>query len=630
MDRILIICRNVDSLRFVKKQLLRSSASTIIIASDDLKVHAAGQGMHGVEEVVFLEKMESFYSVSSNVLLILDAVNAWLSRFGNQNEIPKELLYWICHCEGGDTTQRIQDALLLVNSYLNLIQLLYPTKIVIVRSDASVYWEDELLAACSKSSGIILQFIGSFRWRRWVNRLWAHWRPLAKEVYFSFSVLMAKIYSMTSARFVFDLNKLVIVQLCSPEKKHINQCLPLIEALEQKGLQGVALCWGVGKAVRRMRQSGQKLVELESWVGIRTLLDSWRRSYKTWSRVYENLDSFLTEDTGCLYTDLIRGVLKKSIRSFFLGEIAHRYRLYIASRKFFTANPPRAIRFWTRVLPQGVTAYRALPPNSSSVLFWQASWDYMIQWPYNHYNVPVDLVFALNNEHGEKLVEAYAASVEQIVFAGFSWLTKIKSFQERYTKRDSRAMLKIRSETKLCVLFDSCHVLRGYWTLNEQSLLLTAILELAKNYLDLHVIVKPHPGHKSGMLEGLLSAYPLNNLTVVPQHDLPYHALNAADILITKMSTLGIEGMILGVPTISVLLDGEKKWMCFEKAAEYIFSILELKRLMIQLLNDTDFYQIWRQKLHLSATEYLMRHSSAYNVDPNEIIATVLEQKLLC
>ena len=67
--------------------------------------------------------------------------------------IPQDLLYWIRHCEGGKTTQRIQDLLLLIRSYGYLIDT-YNISSIVILSHPQAEWEDKVLTMIGQRRGI--------------------------------------------------------------------------------------------------------------------------------------------------------------------------------------------------------------------------------------------------------------------------------------------------------------------------------------------------------------------------------------------------------------------------------------------------------------------------------------------
>ena len=94
-----------------------------------------------VEVVCYLEQMESLLAVAAEVIKYVEPINQWLESLGNgTGGLPKELLFWIRVCEGGKTTQRIQDLLLLIRSYRYLLDTYNITSIIIL-SHPQAEWE---------------------------------------------------------------------------------------------------------------------------------------------------------------------------------------------------------------------------------------------------------------------------------------------------------------------------------------------------------------------------------------------------------------------------------------------------------------------------------------------------------
>ena len=124
MKTVLLVCRGLGEIHLLQR-FQPQPGCRYIVASDDLRVHLEMEKYPWVAEVCYLEQMESFYAVAFDVIKYLELINQWLESLGNDPKgIPQELLYWIRHCEGGKTTQRIQDLLLLIRSYQYLIRYL--------------------------------------------------------------------------------------------------------------------------------------------------------------------------------------------------------------------------------------------------------------------------------------------------------------------------------------------------------------------------------------------------------------------------------------------------------------------------------------------------------------------------
>ena len=158
---ILIICRTLEETKLLSRVKI-NQGNNYVIASEDIRVHKKLKRCKWVETVCFIEKTESCYSVAEDVVNFLEIINKWLESLGdNQRGIPKELLFWVRHVEGGMTTQRIQDMLLLIRSYFYLIENYKISKIIIL-SNSSTYWEDSILCQTARVRNIDIQIIGHF------------------------------------------------------------------------------------------------------------------------------------------------------------------------------------------------------------------------------------------------------------------------------------------------------------------------------------------------------------------------------------------------------------------------------------------------------------------------------------
>ena len=110
-NNVLVICREPGDLPLVNKLKDRSQQS-VIVASDHVDVQQAVARKPWVSKVCFIEQIESLYTVADDVMRIQTGINLWLASLATDGEgVPKSLLYFVKHAEGGMTTQRIQDAL---------------------------------------------------------------------------------------------------------------------------------------------------------------------------------------------------------------------------------------------------------------------------------------------------------------------------------------------------------------------------------------------------------------------------------------------------------------------------------------------------------------------------------------
>ena len=624
----LIVCRTYGALAVLDRRASVVRARTVVVASDDGRVHREAQRRWGVRDTVFFEQNASMFTVAADVKRTLAALNDWLRAGAVPGGARADLLYWPSHTEGGDATQRIQDALLLLRSFDTLLEKHQPAELWIVE-DATPQWENTLLEARARAADIPITWVPAQK-----NRValaarmwWATWRPLAKEVVFSARVVAAHFRRLRYGRPQIDDARSVLIQLCDSATKHLNHTIPLMEAIGHRGLQGVVGGWNAASAVRKLRRHGLTAFEFEAWVPVGAIVGSWWRAWRSWRAARRRFAQFLPPRAEAPYEALLRPILWASIRSFHMGELPQRLRLDVACRAFFATHQPRAARLWTRVLPQAVTAFRAMPPEGGTLLFWQPGWAYNVPEPLRDYPVRADLIFALSREHTRVLV-ADGASPSQVVVAGLPWLEVMHRFARDYAKSASREHLGIPLTASPCVLFDPSSVARGYLSPVEQEWQVRTLLAVASRHPEMHLVVKPHPAHRPGALEAAVAEYSLPNVTYVRPTGPTYHALNAADVLVTKASTLAIEGMCLDVQTIVALFDREEGFKVYEDAVNYAETPEALEAALERLTSNPAEFSAWREDLRARSLRYLAKHGLELDTNPNEVIADVLAERL--
>lgn len=620
---ILAICRDKDAYYsvFANDGL---KGHEIVVASDDLEVQEIAK-TSTAHRVIYLDQVESFFNVAPEVLVILHNVNTWLSGISYGSLLPAHLLYWTHHVEGGDTTQRIQDAVLEIRSIAGIVEREKPVHIVIGRSK-TVYWEDKIIVGYARANGITVSLKNGFSLQRTGNLLKLVFLPVLKEGYRSLRTINVLFRRKKSQ--LAQPGKFVAIQLCSDVQKHLNHTLPLLRAFEKRGQKAVAVTYEIGNEAERLREENYTVAELEAFLSLQALLKSWIGVLVGCTRSWLRKDSFLANGDGNKYQPYLKNVLWPSVYSFLIQEFPNRYRLDAASNVFFKRYPPVAARFWTDILPQGVIAYQsAVKQDVHPVTFWHPTWPYNVPEPYHENLVPIQYYFCISPAHRDKLFKENGEKAKYTV-SGIVWQSLLKEFRNAYSKSFSRTELGIAEQAgKRIIILDAMAVLRGYCSSLEQSLIVNALVELAEENENLFVLIKPHAQHKPGQLEKIFQGRGNGRIKWIAGDVTPYHGINAADIVLTKYSTLAAEAMILDVPSICVLLDNEERWKIYDDAVDYAYSIEELKTRLKRLLND-DYFQEWQKDLNTRMDTYKSYHLSDAYTDRNEIIADTMTEAI--
>ena len=602
-NNVLIICRDLNSARRLSR-FNPEAQIRYILASDDPRGQELAKEYSWIDEICWIEQMESFCNVADDVIGFLKVINKWLESLADaQRGIPKELLYWIQHCEGGMTTQRIQDLLLLIRSYLHLFEQHDITNVIIL-SHSGMCWEDDALIQTARSRDIDVQVIGRYRFSALKGKILVFLNIYAREPYYVLNILRIKVRNLFNSNVNEVSDKEVVIQLCSSADKHIAHTVSIMKALKNRGYNPVALCWEAFRGADKVRSEGLMAQELEKWVPISSICAALYRVFKTWGKARSRRKDFLKNPEFQYRSVSLGHLLWQSVQYFFVLELSQRYRLMVASKRYFNLHSPLAIRFWTTIFPEAVIPFQSLNKNESPIIFYAPGFPYTMKNPYEHHVIPADLVLALGVGHKKKL-EQKEFSENKIVITGHPVWEHLSDFQNNYSQNQSRLFLKIPSTYSTYIFYDPGYILRGYLSPSEQGITTTFLLDFVKRHPSVALIIKPHPGHHPGIIEFLIDSYSLENVFLINKNMLPHHALNAVDLIITKFSTVGVEAMYLERPVISLILDREDKFKAYGDAAEYVFTSQELGDLLGKLINNENYRFQWVAHLRKQAKKYL-------------------------
>jgi hypothetical protein len=621
---VLLVCRGMGEIH-VLLAFQPQLGCRYIVASDDLRVHMEMEKYPWVAEVCFLEQMESFFAVAFDVIKYLELVNQWLESLGTDPKgIPRELLFWIRHCEGGVTTQRIQDLLLLIRSYEYLIDTFNINAIVIL-SHPQTEWEDDVLIKVGQSKGAEVRIIGHLRLSIFKGRLLSLMKLLAREPYYILSILRDKLWEGVRFRKPKRSAKEIVIQICLSHDKFVEHSIISMNALKNQGYDPVALLWRASKAAVKFEQEGLWAEKLETFVPLACIWDAPYRVWLTWRQARLRRREFLAHP-GLHYRTIPLGpLLWPSVFAFFWEELTQRYRLLQAAQNYFASHAPVAIRLWGGgTLVEGRIVASCLNQQQRPLVFmWFGA---AMEDPY--YELPPTDLFLADGDKQVKYLKKCGVPSQRIVTVGLSRYDSLPAFQEKYGPSQSRSYLNIPQTYQYYILFDSNANSRGCLTIQEQSQVTRALLSFAREHPSVALMIKPHPVHSPGWLENLVTYFSLPNVYLIDQNMLPYHALNAADLVITKLSTIALEAMLFEKPVMSILLDGEERFRVYGDAVERANSLEVLHERLTMLTSDAGKRADWvaNQMIH---QENFLKNFSRNNILESAKIGSAALDKFL-
>jgi hypothetical protein len=628
--KILLICREFDQSHCLA-EIVESSEKRFVVASDDIRVHKLAGIYPNVADTVWMSQMDSIFSVSNEVIAIINAVNDWYKAVAGGHRSIKDLLYWPMHCEGGPTSQRVLDFLLLERSYELLIATQNPAEIIII-NDPVTTWENELLIAIAHKREIQVRVVGILLIKQWLRKnIWLHIRPFAVGVFKTFQIVKAKSQWALQTRSAGDDSGVVAIQLASSSKNHQNHTKVLARALRDEGLDPIILGWQLGASAGDLKHEGFKFINLEQGVRLADVLLVWYRVLISRWLAGRRIKPLLRGSILCANPQVLQSTLARSVLDFYFSELLQRALLKCASRRYFISHKVSALRPHSLILPVSAILFRefrrALP---HAVVFINGGWPYNLPEPITDSEAPIprnQVVFcACSDLHRKSLIDKGFRS-ENVIVTGLHWVESIMDFAQQTTKQQSRATLGLPI-AKWFVLLDVNATLLGYQAAQEQQSVLSMVLDFAKTNPDCFIMVKPHPGSQDHIVGQLIAEYALPNVKMIEKAVLPYNVLNAADLLITKVSTLAIEAMYLNVPTIGIVLDNETFWEVYQNGIEYQRSVADLQVRLRTLLDDRERMLSWNEEMKVRQRYFLNSHGilSSHNTSRNVVLA--LKNKL--
>jgi len=587
------------------------SDCSYVLASDDPRVHREAKKYSWITESCWLEKAESFYCVAEEVIETINSVNKWLNGLSEGKEEARSLLYWEMHCEGGDTSQRVLDILLLQRSYHDLIMRFNPLNIILI-TKFKLSWEDQLLLSLATDFRIPVKVLGNyFQIRSFLSKFWAGLRPLLASIYYSLKIIRIKCSNLFHRNFPINNEKCIMLQLCGREKKHLGHIIPVAESINAVGLEAVILGWRLNGSTRHLREKKIKFLELEDFVSLQNLICGWIWMVRYLIRAKVCSKSFLSTITEPTTKKICKVILIDSVFFFLIRDFINRYLMMSACKKVFSKWCPVAFCPWTLRLAPGIIAFEALPKIKPPILFIYGGWPYNFSNPideaYFEREIPREKViwFVISSKHIEYALRR-GFRQENLFIAGFHFINKTISYYSESSVNEIRKKLGLGLNNELYIFFDPNVVYRGYISQQEQVAVLITLLELAKRYPEIALIIKPHPAEKNKILESIVLNFELSNVKLIPSTDLPYDSLYASDLIISKYSTLLFQAMFMGLPGLSVILDNEKNFMIYENAVDYFFSLDSLREFIIKLIKDQDLRHKWKKDINERQQQYLV------------------------
>ncbi len=644
MKAQILICRSQEGIPLAKK--LMSERAFDQVLSDDFGVRDA-LGQYSPCACSHLHELGSFYEAAPEVRQIIGKIDRWLASL--DSSIPPEVLHWGIHVEGGRTSQRVQDALLLLKSYERMLERYEPSSIALV-SDGRFQLEDDVLSEFLRHRRIPLhRYTHSFI-AYTCGALIEKWRPVLSLIRTVWRLLAGKLtsdvvrHSSHQAKRLFARD-IAVFQLCSFDGEHVGNVSSLMASLQScSSITPVALTWtvsGSGWAPARLQllmDIQLPIIRQEWFVNLMDLAKCIGLAFRLLLRASQSVDRGLDgAHNGTPLASLLRASLAYSL----IVHAPERFLFYKSFCRFMASRKLLAYKPWGgNGLFEGKLAtrlVRELNPDAVIFNYWAGAVGQ--HWPYAELDSRYhpDLFFCKGQHEKNICIAERGLSNDKTVIVGhprFDCARKITlDDQSVYAAREA---LGLPLGCVVYVAVDPGCNLIGYQTVSEQIGRISSICELAKCFASICFVVKPHPSYAIPHLMPLIEKTKLKNVIVLDGSVSANALLVAVDIVISKYSTILLEAVLMGRPTISVLFDGDIRFKVFGDMPEVFLRREDFVGHMKNILSDQNSLKNWiasrlcHQSKYLQGEFYLDCGETSSDRAAKQLVQMIRERHDLC
>lgn len=623
----LVICRSPTAVHVFAGQ---RGDGTWTVASDDPRVAELAHDHPWIDGVVRIEQPEPFYVVSRDVLRVLQQVNASLaSCLPPESDLPPGILAWTKNVEGGMTSQRIQDLLLLIRSYRGLLIGRTFSELRLM-ADADHAWEDQVLESVAAGLGIHCVRTATSLWAGWTRAWRERLRPVAMSAYILATVLRHGGGRRTPRAAESALAGAVVFQLASSRRKHVENVRPLMLQLLAQGAKVTALCWTAGERLQRrtakteLQAAGVNALALEQWLGFTGLMRALGRAVGLGQSILRGVAGTAAWQQ-LRYEDVsLAPLLAPSVRHFVIAELPWRLCYVEAFTRCCGHARPAAFKPWAGPESfEGGSALRTLRRSGSPLTFhyWLGA---AMEWPYADGAGALDLFLAKGPHEARLAAREYELPDHAIAIVGQPRFAPPPSQSGRVP---ARRRLGLPEEGGLVVGYDPNGILRGILSLREQTEITAALLRLCRHHDSIQLIVKPHPSYSIEHLRPMLLAGG-RQVRILLRTASVEDFLDASDVFVTKFSTLILEAALRGRPSVSVLLDGEDRFKVYGDLPDVVRSIPEFEGLLAGLVTQSGRLAEWTAAQARKREELLPQFYHVTGTSPSELAAAEILRRL--
>lgn len=634
-DTVLVLCRRDSDLEVLNRL---SSKVKLVVASDKSKLRQSVKRDFSDVEMTYIDVLKTKYDVEQEVIDARDRINEWLTTISTENPCDRDILFWRPLPEGGNT-QRILDAILLIDSVRRLLDKYDPDVFVLPRSltyrfddriishtvhtsESRLVTDDSTTAESLKTLGVDTDGYYYLRHMNYPIPRYGTW--VAQSVNFLSEMASARYKSIVGEPqpgFTDGERTVVAYHRGSKEKhlKDINSVLPRF--VDRDGFEARVVTWRDEDGRAKVTNSGLDTTALEQTVPLRLSLKAVWQSISLWRSAVKKRSEL--ETTAELTYDgvALTPLLWPAIRRFFLRCIPDRVALWHAASQYFSDNTPAAIRYAGGgfIIARGIVCRRAVSRVADPYSFNYRLMPDHIPKPYFRSIHPVIDQYFVAGDAERRRLEAEGVPRSYISAVGVSQTDEIECLRDKYSQTDSLTKISV-PERELNIYFAPQGGRRGALTEREKRRVTEAVCASAQADPRINVFIKPHPRDSHSTVKTVFENYSCENLHLLEKTQSALHCINAADLVVTKYSLTGLEAFLMNTPVLTVALDDDHWFQQHGDAAKQFQDETDLKTFLTGLASDSEKRARWFESQQ-GAIKGFVAQNLLSESDPNGQIA---------
>lgn len=622
---VLIVCSDLNDFNKVNHINL-DEYQEIILASDNIAIHKQSKKNNYINKTIFLQKSISHFKTSKIVVDMIDKVNIYFDKIIKLDIFNKNELFWTYHVDGGYTTQKLQDLILSIESAHLILDEFMISELIIIGNDNS--FSIKALTLLSSKRGYKIKYY--FR-KFYIDT--SSIKDFLRPIYYLFKTLIIKVKS-TTPKYIIK-NKMILFQICGATPNHIQNALFLQNEIVKFGFNPLNIIWGNTKVVKKINEMGYQALSIEKYLGFYDIFKSFYKIILIIKK-FNLIKKFFYEKTNFHYRDLdLNDTVFEIVKKYLYTEAPENYRYRSAAKRLVSeiSDQMVSVKYCApKLLSQGSILSDLIEDR---YLKFDYSVGANIPNPYTKYYsskyksfLSKNFIRFSNNEiEKAKLVNELNIFKDKVYVIGAGRANKHFKNLKVFTKENSKKLLGIKKDYEIYVLFELSMPVNGYISLEEVYNSLKIIIGFFINSTSMALIIKPNSSTDLSFFSEIFNNLG-KNIFLMNKYDLPDHALNLADIIFTKFSTLGMEAMIYDSQVVSLLLDNEKKFKIYEGAAKYIYSKKELIYFLNNNFSSKIKFNQWKNLYKEKRKDFIKRYYPKLDQSSETIMVEMIKKNL--